>query len=164
MKRLLISTLVLLATATSLFAKMSDREIGSYLKGYSESGYKYVRELKSNEWQVKFTMSDWEYNWNVYVETFPNSVNDDYDIIQISTVIESYGGDQITSSFLQKILQANLGSPSYGSFALQSDDEDYQLFYVVKITRGQLTQNSLISSIGYVAGYANSIYPSYQKN
>lgn len=156
MKRFLATLLIVLFAASAY--SVTDSKIGSWLKNHEEQGYKFVKEINSTTWQVQFKMKDWKYNWNVYVQISPNSSYPEFNIIYIFTTVASFKSKP-GSALMTYILKKNEATANWGDYSLEEyEDGDWEVHYTVKLRQNTVESDTLINAVGFVAGYANSVF------
>jgi hypothetical protein len=155
--RKLALILLLVFLGTSAYS-VSDSKIGAWLKKHEEEGYKFLKEIDSTTWQMQFKMKDWKYNWNVYAQISKNESYPDFNIVYVFTTVATLKAKP-SASLMAYILKKNEDTANWGSYTIQEyKDGDWEIHYMVKLRQSSLDSEGLINAVGFVAGYANSVF------
>ncbi|MEW6455813.1 MAG: hypothetical protein AB1410_03745 [Acidobacteriota bacterium] len=150
-KRLLACT-IFFVISVSLFS-LTPKEIDKYLRNYFEKGYRFLRSEGNYTWYIAFKNPEWKTEWSVVVVLLTDESGNE--VITIGTTIATFD-QQPTPALMKYLLERNGDNTNIGSFSLYTEDK-YYVQYFVRIPNNYCSLDQIIFSIGWVAGYCNTL-------
>ncbi len=153
--RIAVSALLFLTASLTSAQALTTAEVGTFLKGYKESGYKFLETMDANTWKVSMKLPDWKYPWPVVVIVIGDPK--DTQFLKIGTTVVTTDKEP-SSKVMMQLLDKNGDDNNIGALSIHKG-EKYFIQYWVNVPLEYAQKEQIAYSFGWVAGYANDMSP-----